>query len=288
MPNIQTLIPDIYKIVGSNDGWFKQGVAREFSLELGKKLEGNLNQGPKVPSLRLSQMGARCPCSLWHSIHSPMEQEPLPPWAKIKYTYGHILEALVIAMAKAAGHEVTGEQDAVSVDGVIGHRDCVIDGCIVDVKSAASRSFQKFKDGSIASDDGFGYLDQLDGYLVGSLSDPLVRNKQKAYLLAIDKTLGHMCLYEHTAREESIRKRIRDFRNVIALDRAPPCTCETVADGKSGNIKLGTRASYNAFKYCCNPLLRCFRYKSGPVYLTKVVRKPDVPEVNRHGHIISY
>lgn len=189
-------------------------------------------------------------------------------------------------MAKAAGHEVTGEQDELFVDGVRGHRDCVIDGCVVDVKSAATRSFQKFKDGSIRDDDAFGYLDQLDGYVVGSRNDPLVRNKSTGYLLAIDKQLGHLALYEHTAREESIRERIRDYRDVVALDRAPRCTCEEVPDGKSGNVKLGVRASYNAFKYCCHPQLRTFLYASGPVYLTKVVRKPDVPEVDKNGKIV--
>jgi hypothetical protein len=286
MPEIRTLIQDVYQIVGSNDGWFNQALAEGFSRELGLKLVESIKPRDEVPSLRLSQMGQRCPCQLWHSIHSPLDAEPLPAWARIKYTYGHILESLVIAMAKAAGHEVTGEQDAVSVDGVLGHRDCVIDGCIVDVKSTTSRGFIKFKDGSIASDDAFGYLDQLDGYLVGSLHDPLVRNKHRAYLLAIDKQLGHLCLYEHTAREESIRKRIRDYRNVIALDRAPACTCEEVPDGKSGNIKLGVRASYNAFKYQCHPQLRCFLYASGPVYLTKVVRKPDVVEINKDGKIV--
>lgn len=286
MTEIKTLIPDIYKIVGSNDGWFGQGVAGSFASELAKKLGETTNKGTEVPSLRLSQMGTKCPCQLWHSIHTPLDAEPLPPWAKIKYTYGHILESLVIAMAKAAGHEVTGEQDAVSVDGVLGHRDCVIDGCIVDVKSTTSRGFLKFKDGSIASDDAFGYLDQLDGYLVGSLHDPLVRDKHRAYLLAIDKQLGHMCLYEHTAREESIRERIRNYRDVIALDRAPACTCETVPEGKSGNIRLGVRASYNAFKYCCHPQLRTFLYANGPVYLTRVVRKPDVIEIDKHGKIV--
>ena len=215
-----------------------------------------------------------------------MEQEPLPPWARIKYTYGHILEALVIAMAKAAGHEVTGEQDEVFVDGIRGHRDCVIDGCIVDVKSAASRSFLKFKDGSIASEDTFGYLDQLDGYAVGSVDDPLVRVKDRAYLLAIDKQLGHMVLYEHKIRPENIRARIRAYKAIVERNTPPPCECGEVADGGSGNIKLDAKASYNNFKYCCKPHLRTFLYARGPVYLTKVVRVPDVPEVDRNGKIV--
>lgn len=286
MPNIKTLIQDIYKIVQRDGSWFTNGIATEFSRELGLKLTEQAKPRESTGRLRLSQMGPKCPCELWHSIHTPMDAQPFPPWALVKFTYGHILEALAISMAKAAGHEVTGEQDAISVDGIVGHRDCVIDGCIVDVKSASSRMFEKFKSGSIASDDPFGYLDQLDGYLVGSMDDPLVRTKDKAYLLIIDKTLGHMYLYEHTLREASIRERIRNHKNVITAPRPPSCTCGEVPDGKSGNYKLDVRASYNAFKYSCRPNLRTFLYASGPVYLTRVVRRPDVTEIDKYGRIV--
>lgn len=250
------------------------------------RLEGQLGSTRGKPTLRLSQMGPKCPCALWYSIHHPELAEPLPPWAEIKYAFGHVIEALAISLAKAAGHTVTGEQDVLTVDGIAGHRDCVIDGCIVDVKSASSFSFSKFKDGSISQNDSFGYLDQLDGYLVGSLLDPLVTVKDKAYLLAIDKQLGHVALYEHNIREERIRDRIRECKRIVGLPTPPPCTCSIVPDGKSGNLKLDTIASYNNFKYCCQPLLRTFLYSDGPRYLTKVVRVPDVPEINREGKII--
>ena len=137
-------------------------------------LKARPDEDERAPRLRLSQMGPRCPKALWYSIHHPELAEKLPTWAKFKYAYGHILEAFAIILAKEAGHDVTGEQDAIEVDGVIGHRDCVIDGCIVDVKSASSRSFQKFKTKTLAQDDPFGYLDQLDAYMAGSLEDPLV------------------------------------------------------------------------------------------------------------------
>lgn len=269
---ISTLITDMYQLISA-------GVDLKIPDEFTTKSQ---TRG----TLRLSQMGDRCPCALWHSVHHPELAEPIPPWAKWKYTYGHVLERLAIALAKEAGHEVTGEQDHVTVDGISGHRDCVIDGCIVDVKSASSISFRKFKDGSIEQNDSFGYLDQLDGYLVGSLDDPLVRFKDTAYLLAIDKQLGHMCLYEHKLRESHIRERIAEYKRVVALPSAPRCTCGTVPDGKSGNIKLDTIAGYNAYKFCCKPNLRTFLYANGPVYLTTVVRKPDVPEIDKQGKII--
>src|SRR5258705_12324610 len=103
-------------------------------------------------------MGPRCPKALWHSIHTPEKAEALPPWVLIKFSYGHVIEALAIALAKAAGHTVEGEQGHVEFDGIVGHRDCVIDGCVVDVKSSSSRGFIKFKDNSISHDNPFGYL----------------------------------------------------------------------------------------------------------------------------------
>lgn len=244
------------------------------------------NREETKPTLRLSKMGPVCPCALWHSIHKPEEAEQLPPWAELKYTYGDLIEALVISLAKASGHDVRGEQDRVVVDGIAGHRDCVIDGCICDVKSASSRSFQKFKDGSIRMDDSFGYLDQLDGYLVGSLEDPIVTVKDRAYLIAVDKQLGHICKYEHFIRPEHIRERIAAYKEITGRSNPPPCNCGVVPEGKSGNLKLDVKASYNPFKYCCFPRLRTFLYANGPVYLTKVIRTPDVPEIDRYGKLV--
>lgn len=286
MKSIHTLIADIQALVQRKDGWFTDELSQEFGREVARRLQEKFSEAPRTPTLRLSKMGPQCPCALWNSIHHPELAEPLPPWAEVKYTYGHILEALAITLAKAAGHEVCGEQDAIVVDGIVGHRDCVIDGCIVDVKSSSSFSFLKFKEGTIKVSDDFGYLDQLDGYLVGSAGDPLVRTKDRGYLFAIDKQLGHMCLYEHELREESIRNRIREHKRVVRLSSSPTCTCGTIPDGKSGNIRLDTKASYNSYKFCCNPDLRTFIYADRPRYLTKVVRVPDVPEVDKHGNMV--
>lgn len=284
--NITTLIRDIYHVIESEEGWLTPTNAEGLTGELGRQLVQSSGQKDSGAVLRLSQMGEKCPSQLWHSIHTPSLGEKLPAAARIKYTYGHVIEALVIAMAKAAGHEVTGEQDVLYLDGVKGHRDCVIDGCTVDVKSASSMAYKKFKDGSIKMDDPFGYLAQLDGYCLAAADDPLVRVKDRGYLLAVDKTLGHMCLYEHRVRPDFIKERIESYKRISNLPESPACTCGTVADGKSGNIKLDMRASYNPYKHQCFPNLRTFLYSSGPVYLTKVVRKPDVPEVDRNGKLV--
>lgn len=285
MKSIYTLVPDVQEQVTKKGGWFDGKLATDFSADIANRL--TLHFGKQHGGhLRLSQMGPRCPRALWHSIHHPELAEALPPWAEVKYAFGHIIEGLAIALSKAAGHTVTGEQDEVSVDGVLGHRDCIIDGCIVDVKSTSSYGFNKFKDGSIRNDDSFGYLEQLDGYLVGSLNDPLVTIKDRAYLFAIDKQLGHMCVYEHGIREQRIRDRVRDYSRIALLPAAPGCTCGVVKDGESGNLKLDVKASYNQYKYCCFPHLRTFLYSSGPRYLTRVIRTPDVAEIDKYGKLL--
>jgi len=282
MKSIHTLIPDIYALIQRKDGWFDEQLADQLGRDVSQRLRNQLGDAStRGGSLRLSQMGPRCPKALWYSVRHPELAAPLPPWAEIKYSFGHTIEALAIALAKGAGHEVTGEQDELVLDGIVGHRDCVVDGCVVDVKSASSISFQKFKDKSFEKADTFGYLDQLDGYVVASRDDPLVRNKDQGYILAIDKQLGHMVLYEHTVRPDLIRTRIKYYKDVVGQDVPPPCSCRVIPQGASGNMQLDIKAGYSPFKNCCFPLLRTFLYSNGPVHLTKVVRLPDVPEITR-------
>ena len=290
MKDISTLIRDVYQVLEARDGTFSGETVDVLSTSISSRLLHQLGQGSEErrPTLRLSAMGPKCPCALWYSIHKPELAETIPPWVHAKFSFGHILEAFGIALCKAAGHTVTGEQDELWVDGVAGHRDCVVDGCVVDFKSCSSRSFQKFKDKSLAHDDPFGYLDQMDGYLVGSLNDPLVTVKDRGYLFAIDKTLGHMCLYEHHLREASIIARIEQFKDIVGQPTPPECTCRTVRDGESGNEKLDIKASYGPFKFACRPNLRTFLYAEGPRYLTKVVRRPadHVREIDRYGNTV--
>lgn len=286
MKSIYQLIPDIQHLL-TTKGWFHENLGREFESAISSRLALSFNGSQIRNTLRLSQMGPKCPKALWYSLHHPELAEPLPPGAEFKYAYGHIIEALAISLAKAARHTVEGEQDELIVDGVSGHRDCVIDGCLVDIKSQSTRAIEKLRTKTLAQDDPFGYLDQLDGYSLGSLHDPLVKIKDKAYLLGIDKTLGHMVLYEHEVRHEHISDRIREAQRIVAGTVPPGCTCETRPSGSSGNVELGIKASYSPYRHVCFPHLRTFLYATGPKYLTKVVRTPDVPEVGSKGFIIN-
>lgn len=282
---IQTLVQDIYETIQRKDG-FSPEAARLLSQECTSRLVKQFSDQRSTGTLRLSGMGPKCPRALWFEVNHPEMAEQLPPWATIKYSFGHIIEALAISLAKASGHSVLGEQDELVLDGIRGHRDCVIDGCIVDVKSCSSIQFAKYKTGSVSQDDSFGYLDQLDGYVLASADDDLVQVKDRGYILAIDKTLGHLALYEHRIRPEHIRSRIATYKSIVKKSEPPECQCRTVSDGASGNIKLDVRASYSPFKFSCIPSLRVFLYSNGPRYLTHVARQPDVPEIDRQGKII--
>lgn len=290
LKSIVTLVTDIHSLIKSKEeGWFDANLSRSLSEDLALRLSGQFGQKARTPTLRMSAMGPRCPKALWYSIHHPELAEPLQPWAEIKFAFGHVVEALAVTLAKAAGHEVTGEQDELKLDGIVGHRDCVIDGCIVDVKSASSISFNSFKSGEIKNRDSFGYLDQLDGYVIASRKDPLVKFKDVGYLLVIDKQLGHMTLFKHEVtdeRERTLRERIANYTRIVSLGDPPYCECKIIPVGASGNLGLDFKAGYSAFKHCCHPHLRTFLYASGPVFLTKVTRKPDVKEVDRNGKVV--
>jgi len=291
MKSIHTIIKDIYAVVGSNEGWFNGDIAEDFSRELNLRLVEAAAPRKEVSRLRLSKMGEQCPCQLWHSVHTPELAERPQPQALIKFTYGHILETLVIALAKAAGHTVEGEQDEVVLDGVSGHIDCIIDGAVTDIKSVNSLGFQKVQAGLVPTDPFLrDYLDQLDGYVVASAGDSRVRVKDKGYILFIDKVLGKLARYEHRVRAENIRRRVSEYKAITALPAPPTCTCGTLTEN-NGNVKLDTKASYNPYKFCCHPNLRTFIYSGGPQYFTKVVKRPahhgkPLQEVDKHGNYL--
>lgn len=285
MPQIETLIEDIQRLLtegkkDTNPVREQSSVrATDFGKRLAELLLSRLYGPARVPGLTLSQLGVP-DRKLWYQVNQSRVAEPLDASAILKFLYGDILEELLLFLAEEAGHDVQGRQDTIAVHGVKGHRDAVIDGRLVDVKSASSYSFQKFKDGRLAEDDPFGYRTQLDSYLAGSADDPVVTEKELASFLVVDKTLGHLCLDTHTKQEVDYSAVVSHKKTMLANSSPPEEKCyRPVPEGKSGNEKLSVGCSYCPFKKECWPGLRTFIYSSGPVYLTKVIREPKVYEV---------
>jgi len=283
--SIDTLVDDIYNLF-TTPVEFAQSNVEIFGQKLAIHIAHRISEERGRPTLRLSNIGKPCERELWYSINTPEWAEPLPPQARMKFLFGDILEELLLFLAKEAGHKVEGQQDEIEINGVKGHRDAIIDGRVVDVKSASSISYKKFAEHKLPDDDPFGYMAQLGAYVSGSRDDPKVVEKDIGSFLVIDKTLGHVTLDTYAVPEV-------DYGLVVAQKRAlldgpvPPRPYEDEPEGKSGNRGLGTKCSYCSFKHKCWPNLRTFIYANGPTFLTHVERLPKVPEVDAKGNYVT-
>jgi len=280
MKSIDDLVQDIYALFEQPHECNEDNV-RQFAESLANVVRSRLaeDRDNQAPTLRVSNIG-KPDRQQWYD-HNGGEREKLPPWARIKFLYGDIIEATMLFLAKEAGHQVDSEQVEVEINGVIGHNDAVIDGHVVDVKSASTYAFQKFKNGTLSEDDPFGYMDQLAGYSLGLGGLP-------GAFLAVDKTLGHVALMKVPLDELqalNIPDRIEHIRAVINSPEPPERCYETVPDGKSGNEKLAVGCNYCSHKFTCwadandGLGLRTFIYADGPRHLTNVVKEPQVMEV---------
>lgn len=229
----------------------------------------------------MSNLGTPCDRKLWYTVNQPSAGERLGGPVLLKFLYGDIIERLILGLAKIAGHTVEGEQDELDIGGVKGHRDAVIDGELIDVKSATTHSFNKFKEHKLKTDDPFGYLTQIGAYLHASQTDPKVTQKDRASFIAVDKQLGHICLDTYSKSDTDYDKLVSDKQSMVRSVSPPARGFSDVAEGKSGNRKLGTECSYCPFKSTCWPGLRTFNYSSGPSFLTVVAREPNVGESGR-------
>ena len=281
--SLSNLVPDIYKVI--DEGIQLTDTEKQ---KLGASLASAVLQGigkqVHKPELRMSNFGSKCERQLWYRVNRADLAEKLEPYVKFKFAYGHILEALTIWLAKKAGHTVTGEQDELVIEGIKGHRDAVIDGVLVDVKSANSRGFLKFKDHALLDDDPFGYMAQLSLYSYASRDDPLVEVKKEAAFLAIDKEQGHIVLDKYKVLDKDYDKEVKSKKEMLERDTPPKRAYLPEADGLSGNQKLGTACSYCAYKEECwkesnqGQGLRKFFYSNAPRWLVHVAKEPKVQE----------
>lgn len=278
---INTLVQDIYEVIEGNGGW-DETVSKFFRESVGDVVDERLS-GEEQPrgTLRMSSLGTPCKRKLWYSVNQPDDSEPLRPDTRLKFLYGDILESLLISLAKAAGHDVRGEQDVLEIGGIKGHRDCVIDDVTVDIKSASGFGFSKFEKGNLRDDDPFGYISQLSSYVfAGHRTDETVHPTIGAFLV-VDKQSGKLCLdvYEFKSELEGKEEEVEELKEMVTSVEPPARAFEPVKDGGSGNTKLPVNCSYCGYKSICWPMMRTFLYANGPRFLIDVKRTPNVPEV---------
>jgi len=281
MKNIHSLVKDIYDLFeDENNVTPSEKDVDEFCLDIKNALLRSLKERQTGSrGVRMSNLG-KPDKQLWYELYKPELKEHLPSHAKIKFLYGHMLEALLILLTKTAGHSVKGAQQTLKLDGVTGHQDAIIDDWVVDIKSASSFGFRKFKENDLTKEtDAFGYLHQIAAYSEANEND-------KVAFLAIDKQSGALalCVPKKTDVPDA-RKRIAHLRKVLRYKDKPPARCyEDIPEGASGNRRLAVGCSYCPYKLDCwsdaneGKGLRKFIYSKGPKWLTKVVKEPNVSE----------
>tara|TARA_R110002020_G_scaffold277296_1_gene492526 strand:- start:1049 stop:1912 length:864 start_codon:yes stop_codon:yes gene_type:complete len=278
---VDTLVQDIYRTI--DEGLDKRTTDKEFLHTFSKSIMESINKflfekRDDVKTLRLSQIG-RPDRQLWYDIKSDIESKKIDAKTKIKFLYGEILESLLILLAEASGHEVSEMQKMEEVDGVKGHKDCRIDGTLVDIKSASSYSFKKFKDGSLITNDPFGYISQISAYAESAGDD-------SAGFVAVDKSTGELAYMPvESIHMINASDRVKHLKNVVKSSSPPPKCYPDEPDGKSGNMKLAIGCVFCGYKEHCwsdanqGRGLRKFKYSTGIRHLTQVHKTPDVEEV---------
>ena len=282
MKKIETLVEDINKLFTSEDPPIPKKevdtLIDTFAVSIKEHLKTFLYETPRAnKNLRLSVIG-RPDRQLWYDINEPNEK-PLSSSLRIKFLYGYLLEELLILLSSVAGHEVTHQQKEVTVAGIKGHQDCMIDNFLIDCKSASWRAFQKFKNNTLSEDDPFGYIAQMSAYAEAN-------NVEEGGFLVIDKQSGEICLSKVNSLEMiNAKKRITHLKKIIKHKTAPSKCFDDLPEGKSGNRKLDVRCIFCSHKSKCwsdandGKGLRIFQYERGKKYLTQVKREPNVTEI---------
>jgi hypothetical protein len=293
---IDTLVADIYEVLNGNGGWdatITEFMSDEMALVLRQRFEHH--EHTREPTLRMSNLGSPCLRKLWYSLHHPNEGETFSGQTRFKFLYGDVIELLLVGLARAAGHTVEGSQDELSIAGIKGHRDCVIDGVTVDIKSASPYSFTKFANGELRSDDPFGYISQLSSYVYAGREHAVDSHPTVGAFLVANKVSGELCLdkYDFGAEIDTKEEDVEHIKTVCNNpDVTPPRAFEPEVDGyknkarvfvPNGNKKLGVNCSYCEFKNKCYPRLRTFMYRRGqgfaPTFFTHIAKEPKVQEI---------
>ena len=237
-------------------------------------------QKDRSGSLRLSAIGK--PARQQYMGYHGVPGEEIEGATYIKFLYGHLIEAMVVSLAKMSGHTVERQQEVVHCGPVKGHIDGFVDGTLVDIKSASSKGFKKFEKNELHLDDAFGYIGQLKAYAHALEQD-------KFGWIALDKTTGRLCVLEYDTKDKDapyadtinydIVKHVDTIVKTVEGDTPPPRCYEDEPAGKSGNRKLAVGCAFCPYKHTCWDNLREFKYSNYTEYLTHVSKTPRVEEI---------
>ena len=281
---LNTIVPDIYGLLENLSNGEPLPITEEaLDATMASMKEAILHWATPRPrdtdfTVRMSNVG-KPSRQMWFEKRDPNGRGSVDGATQIKFLYGHILEEVVLMLVRMAGHNVTDEQKEVTVNGIVGHMDCKINGQVVDVKSASKFAFNKFMKGTLADDDPFGYLGQLAGYEKAEGTD-------RGGFLVINKESGELCMYVPDDLDKpNIDTKINTLLDELKLDTPPELCYTPTPDGKKGNMQLPKGCTWCKYKYECHKDandgagLRTFKYSTGYKYLTHVEAEPKVDEI---------
>jgi len=281
---LNTIVPDIYGLLENLSNGEPLPITEEALDEtMASMKEAILHWATPRPrdtdfTVRMSNVG-KPSRQMWFEKRDPNGRGSVDGATQIKFLYGHVLEEIVLMLVRMAGHNVTDEQKEVTVNGIVGHMDCKINGQVVDVKSASKFAFNKFMKGTLADDDPFGYLGQLAGYEKAEGTD-------EGGFLVINKESGELCMYVPDDLDKpNIDTKITTLLDELKLDTPPELCYTPTPDGKKGNMQLPKGCTWCKYKHECHKDandgegLRTFKYSTGYKYLTHVEAEPKVDEI---------
>lgn len=223
--------------------------------------------------LRMSNIGKPY-CQLWFEKNKPDEALPRPNTFAIAMLIGDIVEAVLKGLMTEAGIEY-GDSDNVVLDietgKISGSYDMVLDGAVVDIKSASDWSYKnKFESyESLKNSDAFGYVGQLAGYAKAAGLLPggwLVLNKSTGDFKYVPAELD-------IDTELTKLKETHDRLEKNEFERCFEPIAETFNRKETGNTILPKECSFCDFRKSCWPNL---------------IERPSVMSKAKEPRLVSY
>ena len=268
------IVEDVYNLI-DNGKQIDDKSIEELGKKIAETIRNRLSQSdPTRKTLGMSSIGKPLR-KLWYDIKGNTGLEKPSPSMRLKFLFGDIIEDLLLWLVQESGHSVTDRQKEVVYKDIVGHIDSIIDGEVVDIKTASPKSYLKFANGTLANDDAFGYLAQITAY------DNVVGKGNPSFLV-FNKVTGEICEYKPDPIFDmpNVDTIIDNAKEALQSDTPPEALCyESVPDGTSGNMRLAKGCEYCPYKDLCYPEIRKFKYSNGVRYLTKVVKEPRVEEI---------
>lgn len=220
-------------------------------------LKKQLLPQPRTFQIRMSNVG-RPSCQL--QMEKMGEQRSRFPYNHVvKMLLGDATEAIMEVVVRAAGLNITGGKNQVSLElagvEVKGENDIEIDGKVFDTKSSSPWAFtNKFSDFySLKTDDSFGYIPQLVGY---SLS----QGKKPGGWIVVNKSTGEVKILEVDLTDEEISAVLSAMARTVekVSSDTPFEKCfepeEEKFRGKpTGSLRLGSTCGFCSYVHKCWP-----------------------------------